>query len=75
MQTQYIEAAQERSFELFDLDEDPGETNVLFEAMPREAETLASQLRDWRARASRGGVVETVDPEAAAALKALGYVQ
>ncbi|MBW2726069.1 MAG: sulfatase [Deltaproteobacteria bacterium] len=71
----YIEAAQERSFELFDLDEDPGETNNLFEAMPREAETLASQLRDWRARSSSSGFAETVDPEAAAALKALGYVQ
>jgi arylsulfatase A-like enzyme len=71
----YIEAAQEQSFEFFDLDRDPGETNNLFEAMPREAEALASQLREWRALSSSGGIIESVDPEAAAALKALGYVE
>jgi arylsulfatase A-like enzyme len=70
----YIEAAREDSFELFDLHADPGETNNLVAARPEKAEALASELHEWWERSNPGGTPGTVDPEAAAALEALGYV-
>jgi arylsulfatase A-like enzyme len=70
----YIEAAEEGSFELFDLDADPGETDNLVAARPEKAEELAAELRDWWEHSNRGGTPGTVDPAAAEALEALGYV-
>ncbi len=43
-----IEFLEDGSIELYDLDEDPGETDDLSETYPEKAETLLHQLTAWR---------------------------
>jgi arylsulfatase A-like enzyme/Tfp pilus assembly protein PilF len=63
--------------ELYDTQQDPGETHDLSAANPRMADALERALREMAARIAVAAVAQTprsVDPEAEERLRALGYV-
>ncbi|MDP6761938.1 MAG: sulfatase-like hydrolase/transferase, partial [Planctomycetota bacterium] len=61
--------------ELYDLRRDPGETRNLFDAHDPRAQQLEEKLDAWVASFEGGGEAEAViDPESAARLRALGYL-
>jgi tetratricopeptide (TPR) repeat protein len=63
--------------ELYDVEQDPGETKDVSAANPRMADALERGLRDMVARTSAGAAPPTpraVEPEVEARLRALGYV-
>ena len=62
--------------ELFDLEEDPGETRNLASVDPERAAQLAERLERWRAEIRPGdaGPLPELDPETESGLRALGYV-
>jgi arylsulfatase A-like enzyme len=72
----YIEAPDEGTRELYDLEADPGEVENLFQREPDRANALAAELQAWRDRQpapeSEPGPPA---PDAAALLRALGYVE
>ncbi len=69
----YIEAPDEGTAELYDLESDPHErTNVLF-SHPGPRQKLEKTLQRWRVTTDRAALPE-VDPEAEKRLRALGYV-
>jgi arylsulfatase A-like enzyme len=74
-QYKYIEAPEERSFELFDLHADPGERTNLLPQRAREAEAMAKLLAEWRRRPGAARAEGDTTPETQEALRALGYVQ
>ena len=68
-------AAPER--ELYDLQNDPGETRNLAAANPQRADALARALRDMQSRSAGSAATAAprqMDPEAEERLRALGYV-
>jgi arylsulfatase A-like enzyme/cytochrome c-type biogenesis protein CcmH/NrfG len=63
--------------ELYDLQDDPGETQNLASANPQRADALERALRDLQTRSSRSAAAAAprpVDPEAEERLRALGYI-
>jgi arylsulfatase A-like enzyme len=70
----YIEARDEDSFELYDLDADPGEQKNLLPEKQTHATAMSGILDRWR---PVGTVRAASDdsPETAEALRALGYVR
>jgi len=63
--------------ELYDTQNDPGETHDLSAANPRMADALERALREMAARTAVAAVAQaprSVDPEAEERLRALGYV-
>ena len=73
----YIEAADEGTYELFDLSNDPGETANLYSEHPAEARHLARRLRAWRSDLAAQGLKSSgeISAEDAKRLETLGYVQ
>ena len=68
-------AAPER--ELYDLQNDPGETHNLAAASPQRADALERAIRDLQARSTGAAAAATprqMDPDAEERLRALGYV-
>jgi len=62
--------------ELFDLDQDPGETRNLHTRAADLEERLATTLRHWVAtQRGRPAGARSVDPDDVARLRALGYVE
>ncbi len=71
----YIEAHAERTYELYDLEHDPGETRNLAATAPARARSLAARLAAWRGDDTRAGGQPAHVPDAdAARLRALGYI-
>ncbi|MFM7736252.1 MAG: sulfatase [Alphaproteobacteria bacterium] len=70
----YLEAPEEGTRELYDLDRDPGELSNLAGERPDDVARLAGVLAAWRARTPEGGAGE-VAPDDVERLRALGYVQ
>jgi arylsulfatase A-like enzyme len=70
----YIEAAAGPR-ELYDLAADPGETENVYAREPARAAALAAALAAWRTAVPPPPAAQEVSPDAAARLKALGYVQ
>jgi arylsulfatase A-like enzyme len=72
----YIEAHEEDTRELFDLEADPEEIRNLAAADPDRARRLSSLIAAWRARYGvEGTAVEDDSAETIDALRALGYVR
>lgn len=73
----YIEADEEGTRELYDLDQDPGETTNLAAREPAVADRLSRAIAAFRARYDRGGGRPEKEPGADVRedLKALGYTQ
>ncbi|MBM4247595.1 MAG: DUF229 domain-containing protein, partial [Deltaproteobacteria bacterium] len=74
----YIEAKEEDSFELYDLESDPREKNNLADAKPAERAAMADRLARTiagTAAAPTAPVTRTVSEEDQRKLEALGYVQ
>jgi arylsulfatase A-like enzyme len=75
----YIEAPGEGSFELYDLETDPGEQHNVFEQRPAKARAMAAALAGWRSkyRGSAGGTADRAPASKADvdALRALGYIE
>jgi arylsulfatase A-like enzyme len=72
----YIEAPQEKTRELYDLQADPGETENLATARQEVAERLARGLAGWRSRFDRGArASDDSSSETQEALRSLGYVR
>ncbi len=79
----YIEAREEDSFELYDLEQDPRELDNQHSRRPEEARRLAARLHEWRAGADATtpaangseAASQSVSEESARRLRALGYVQ
>lgn len=69
----YIEAREEGTAELYDLESDPYERKNVAEEHAEPRERLARALRRWQETAKRPALPE-VDPEAEKRLRALGYV-
>lgn len=69
----YIEAREEGTAELYDLESDPNEQKNLIETNALVRESLEEELRRWQASAQRPALPQ-VDPEAEKRLRALGYV-
>ena len=62
--------------QLFDVSGDPSERVNLIEARPEDARRLMTRLAQWRERHPTVDTMSTpMDPEQAAALKALGYTE
>ncbi len=68
--------------ELYDLEQDPGETEDLFAAQPLVAQQALQQLflqeqanLALNAGAESGGQAPEMDPELVESLRALGYIQ
>jgi arylsulfatase A-like enzyme len=74
-QFKYIEAPDEKSYELFDLDADPGERRNLLPERAQQAEAMARVLAEWRRRPGAARAEGDQAPETQEALRALGYVQ
>ena len=60
--------------ELYDLESDPGETTNVAERHPAVRDALLEILSDWRAAGRTGERPRELDPESAAQLRALGYL-
>jgi choline-sulfatase len=72
----YIEGAEEKSKELFNLDSDPRELRNLYDTSPRKALTLASQLEVMKRRYSGADSKKRViSKDDLSTLKSLGYVE
>jgi choline-sulfatase len=72
----YIEAEEEGTRELYDLERDPGETVNLAGREPAEAARLARAIAAFRARYDRGASpAEEPEADVREDLKALGYTQ
>jgi arylsulfatase A-like enzyme len=71
----YIEAPDEGTKELYDLQSDSGELHNLYSENQAIAEGLAAALKSWEHRFGTGPVNEKVSDEDRERLKALGYVQ
>ena len=72
----YIEAKEENTFELYDLQSDPGEKKNLADAKPAERDAMAAKLATTLAgTAAAAPTARTVSPEDQRKLEALGYVQ
>jgi arylsulfatase A-like enzyme len=71
----YIEGTEEGTRELFDLENDPGEEHDVREEFPGVAEYLRLQIADWKQAYGRDVGIETLSPEDAQRLEALGYVE
>lgn len=72
----YIEAPQERTRELYDLQSDPGETRDLSAGRADVADLLARGIAGWRGRFDRRARArDDASREMQEALRALGYVQ
>ena len=69
----YIEAQEEGTVELYDLETDPYERKNLAETRPAPRQRLEETLHAWQASAERPALPQ-VDPEAEKRLRALGYV-
>jgi arylsulfatase A-like enzyme len=70
----YIEARDEDSFELYDLDADPGELKNLLPEKQAHATAMTGILDRWRSVAAARAASDE-SPEMAEALRALGYVR
>lgn len=69
----YIEAPDEGTVELYDLEVDPNERNNVARLHAAPKQRLANEIRRWQASAERRALPK-VDPEAEKRLRALGYV-
>ena len=75
-QWKYIEAPEEQTRELYDLQADPGETHNLFAARVAVGDRLSRGLAGWRGRFDRRvRARDDSSTEMQEALRALGYVQ
>jgi arylsulfatase A-like enzyme len=70
----YLEAPGENSYELYDLDSDPGELVNLHAGNPGKSAQLSATLAAWR-QSNKMVVAPQVSEEDARRLEALGYVQ
>ncbi|HLA76543.1 MAG TPA: sulfatase-like hydrolase/transferase [Vicinamibacteria bacterium] len=71
----YIEAPEEGSSELFDLETDPGERRNLLPQDRRQAEELKVLLRSWVEKTPAAPPSQMLSEEAAERLRSLGYVK
>jgi arylsulfatase A-like enzyme len=71
----YIEAREEGTYELYDLDRDAGEMQNLFGAPPMEAAALPRRLEQWVRTAPAVATPPQATGEDASRLRSLGYVQ
>ena len=72
----YVSASAKGPPELFDLDQDPGETRNLHTRAADVEERLAATLQQWVAtQRGRPAGARSVDPDDVARLRALGYVE
>jgi arylsulfatase A-like enzyme len=71
----YIEAAEQGTYELYDLAADPQERHDRFRDRPDTARVLASILGDWRRGPGERVLKQALSPEQVERLRALGYVQ
>ncbi len=69
----YIEAREEGTAELYDLENDPHERKNVVDLYPDARQQLSKALARWQAGAARP-TLPKVDPEAEQRLRALGYV-
>lgn len=69
----YIEAREEGTVELYDLETDPYERNNVAYAHPDPRHRLSKEIRRWQATSKRPPLPK-VDPDAEKRLRALGYV-
>lgn len=74
-QFKYIEAPEEKTAELYDLDADAEERRNLAAERAPQAQAMARLLDDWRKRPGAGRAAADQSPETQEALRALGYVQ
>jgi len=74
-QFKYIAAPEEKSFELFDLEADPGERRNLFAERAKESAAMQRVLTEWRTRPAAERAQGDQSSETLEALRALGYVQ
>jgi choline-sulfatase len=70
----YIEAPEEGTYELYDLDADPHELRNLYQPSVSQASLLAGKLQAWR-QSVRPPPLLSVSDEDARRLRSLGYVQ
>jgi arylsulfatase A-like enzyme len=70
----YIESREEGTFELYDLERDPGERTNLLPSAPPDAAAFPARMRRWVDAAPAQAQVP-VDEETARKLRSLGYVQ
>ncbi len=72
----YIEGDEERTKELFNLDEDPQEVRNVFDQFPDQTAQLARRLAQWkRASATGTSTPGTIADEDIQRLRALGYTK
>jgi arylsulfatase A-like enzyme len=72
----YLESGDGSRRELYDLEEDPGETRNLADSQPEQARRLAGRVAAWRASARRSGLPPREPTESERqGLEALGYVE
>jgi arylsulfatase A-like enzyme len=71
----YIESAEEGTFELYDLQADPGESRNVLPSAPPEAAVLPRRLAHWVTSAPVLPAGPAVGEEEARRLRSLGYVQ
>ena len=72
----YIEGPEENTNELFNLENDPGELNNIYDVSKDKAALLASNLNKWRQTCSSAGPADTkIRQEDLEVLKSLGYVE
>ena len=70
-----IEARDEGSFELYDLENDPHELENLRASHPETVAALEERLRQWRTATAPAKASQAVSEDDARRLRALGYVQ
>ena len=72
-----IEAPEEEVWELYNLNEDPGETRNLYERSSKRVKSIQESLRQWKEELDTKKPVDawSVSDEERQALEALGYVE
>jgi arylsulfatase A-like enzyme len=71
----YIEALEEGTKELYDLQNDPGELHNIYDANVQVADQLATSLHSWEHQYATAGPNQQISKEDQERLNALGYIQ
>jgi arylsulfatase A-like enzyme len=71
----YIEALKEKSVELYDLSNDPGELTNVSRDHPEQVKRLSLLISDWRKKYGKETYDQSMSEEDIEALRSLGYVQ